>query len=388
MLLCLWINLLTKNMGYAIMLYYVNAQCIGVRYLKTLTGRVFLFGQQSSQPSRKIGGRRTMSEQITQEVKDQATTTENADTAQEGQQYPMVDIEYVGREQGDVKEEMFLSAGVELPCVILDADGKPTGKTENKAVVVRIDRQFEDDAFAGIEESSGKGGRLYVRRQGRSFDISVPADVPEMNEHVILGTSGIPMAHKAMQARGGKPARPEQVGKAYIPLTPMASTSCMEGEYHLYTAVQRVGFDNNYHLVTVRRKMGNIFDMDIIVQKCHHHVGLRFEEVPVEGRSKPRRKFVGFSYQNRPGEQRLISAQKGIKAEAAVVILGQDPESIADDHAREAAQRRMRAVIYRLGEIIGASEDAARTAGAKNPPRQKFGVSMEDMKAAMQKAVV
>lgn len=298
-------------------------------------------------------------------------------------------VKEAGYGEDNVSLEMFQAGGLPVVCSTVNDDGTVNQEaTTIVPIAVEISNALMDKVFLDIGKvaiANGiNDGEVVVRRGRSTTQIVAPADMPGMVEPILIGTAKI----RGM-SRGS-------LGKRFMPLTPSINKNLMDkecGEFS-HTTVLESGFGQRFVKVTVIHFADGRLGINLEQWKCG--VGYRREEEvnPETGEPTGRQVLVGPYYWEKPDGEPIFVEGQNLKRQAAVALLGgKDPDEISDDSPdainKSRLQRRLRGLIYRLGQIIDASFTEAGRAGFKKPHRDRqFGSSLEDnpMLAAARKA--
>jgi len=278
--------------------------------------------------------------------------------------------------EGQVKMEMFHSGGIPVACNTFYEDGTTVNreKTVIVQVAVEVSNDLLDKALDGIKVAAGGKGEVVIHRGHFTTMIVTPLDMPQMGEFILIGVRGI-----RNMSRGS-------LGKRFKPLTPAIHKKGVDeqrGEF-AYTTLLRDGFLSEFVKVTIIHKMEDLRNIAINLERWKIGIGYqREEEVGSNGEKTGRQVFVGPNYFESPDGEAVIFSGKGIKDKAAVYLLGKNPDELADDDPKKKELERKRpGLIGRIGQILGASFEAAKDAGATVPRNREqsrnFGTSLGD----------
>ncbi|MFA5124600.1 MAG: hypothetical protein WC473_02095 [Patescibacteria group bacterium] len=279
-----------------------------------------------------------------------------------------------GNGEEQVGMEMFHSGGIPVVCNTFNEDGTVnSNETTIVQVAVEVSNDLLSKALDGIKAAAGGKGEVVIHTGNYTTMIVAPADMPEMGESILIGVRGIRNMSKAA------------LGKRFKPLTPAIHKKGVDeqrGEFS-YTTLLRDGFLPEFVKVTVIHEMKDLRSVAINLERWKHRVGYRREEeVDSDGNPTGRQVFIGPNYLEFPDGEAVIFSGQGIKEQAAVYLLGQNPDKLADgDPKKKELLRRRPGLIGRLGQILSASFEAAKEAGATAPRREQsrnFGTSLGD----------
>jgi len=282
-------------------------------------------------------------------------------------------VKEAGYGEGQVDMETFQAGGLPVACNVVGDDGVVVSNQQIVFIAIEVSNDLLYRALLSIEKASAQveNPEVIVHRGHSTTKIVAPADMPQMVEPILIGTTQI----RGM-SRGS-------LGKRLLPLTPVINKSLMNeenGEFS-HTTVLQPGFGSHFAKVTVIHFEDGQVAFNL--ERWRYGIGYRREEKvdPETGEKTGRQAPVGPNYWEKPDGDPIFVSGEGIKRQAAVILLGgKDPDEISDASEKARVQRRLRGLINRLGQILDASFKEANRAGFKKPRRERtqFGSKLED----------